>query len=369
MNPFYAPDFQSLQMSPMRAALEPTSLYRPRDTGYLGIYNKPREKASPAIAPVIEGLKSGEAGTTGGEGRGTGFSSTSYAPPGTGLDALGYLGGVAGLATGIPGLSTLGGLAGAYAANQTLSQLGLPANVGYGQSALAATLGPTAGLFGVQGSQQSFDAALSQAIANSALGMTPDETAAIISDRLAAMQGPSIAQQYGAMVASGQMSPGMAFSSAINDLNTVGQLGEVLGAISPAPTVSEAVPQSMSGTAAVAESLGGSPSAPEGFSGGTGEQDPGGGWARGGYVPGKSGGMDDDVPAIIDGKQPARLSSGEFVFDAATVAALGDGNNQAGARKLDGLRKAIRQKAYGHEKQPPKNYSVGDLVRIYDRRR
>lgn len=92
-------------------------------------------------------------------------------------------------------------------------------------------------------------------------------------------------------------------------------------------------------------------------------------YAEGGYVPGKSGGMDDDVPAIIDGKQPARLSSGEFVFDAATVAALGDGNNQAGAKKLDGLRKAIRKKAYGHEKQPPQNYSVGDLVRMYDRRR
>lgn len=79
--------------------------------------------------------------------------------------------------------------------------------------------------------------------------------------------------------------------------------------------------------------------------------------------------MDDDVPAVIDGKQPARLSSGEFVFDAATVAALGDGNNAAGAKKLNQLREAIRQKAYGHKKQPPKNYSVGDLVRMYDRRR
>jgi hypothetical protein len=91
--------------------------------------------------------------------------------------------------------------------------------------------------------------------------------------------------------------------------------------------------------------------------------------AQGGYVPGGSGGMDDDVPAIIDGKGPARLSSGEFVFDAATVAALGDGNNTAGAKKLDGLRKAIRKKAYGHEKQPPQNYSVGDLVRLYDKGR
>ena len=92
-------------------------------------------------------------------------------------------------------------------------------------------------------------------------------------------------------------------------------------------------------------------------------------YAEGGYVPGNSGGMDDDVPAIIDGKGPARLSSGEFVFDAATVAALGDGNNTAGARKLDGLRKAIRKKAYGHEKQPLQNYSVGDLVRLYDKGR
>ncbi len=355
MNPFYAPDFQSLQMSPMRAALEPMPLYQPREAGYLGIYNKPREKASPAIAPVIEGLKSGEAGTTGGEGRGTGFSATSYAPPGTSLDALGYLGGVAGLATGIPGLSTLGGLAGAYTANQTLSQLGLPANVGYGQSALAATLGPTAGLFGVQGSQQSFDAAISQAIINGALGMNPNETEAILAERLAAMQGPSIAQQYGAMVASGQMSPGMAFSSAINDLNTVSQLGEVLGAIDRAAAPEPSTAPSVE-----------SPSAPNPSEVGSTPDTP---FARGGYVPGKSGGMDDDVPAIIDGKQPARLSSGEFVFDAATVAALGDGNNAAGAKKLDGLRKAIRKKAYGHEKQPPKNYSVGDLVRIYDRRR
>ena len=130
--------------------------------------------------------------------------------------------------------------------------------------------------------------------------------------------------------------------------------------------------------AASPESAAESDAGGEGEGGGGEGGGEGGGWAhgggifnflKGGYVPGKSGGMDDDVPAIIDGKGPARLSSGEFVFDAATVAALGDGNNAAGAKKLDGLRKAIRMRAYGHKRQPPKNYSVGDLVRLYDRRR
>ncbi len=116
------------------------------------------------------------------------------------------------------------------------------------------------------------------------------------------------------------------------------------------------------------DTVSGSDASGGGFSAGDGQQDPGGGWAEGGYIPGNSGGMDDDVPAVIDGKRPARLSSGEFVFDAATVAAFGDGNNAAGARKLDKLRKAIRTKAYGHPKQPPKNFSVGDLIRAYDRK-
>lgn len=130
-----------------------------------------------------------------------------------------------------------------------------------------------------------------------------------------------------------------------------------------------AVDAAFGNTAGLADTPSGSDaSGGGGFSAGDGQQDPGGGWAEGGHIPGDSGGMDDDVPAVIDGKRPARLSSGEFVFDAATVAALGDGNNAAGARKLNELRKAIRTKAYGHPKQPPKNFSVGDLIRAYDRK-
>jgi hypothetical protein len=52
------------------------------------------------------------------------------------------------------------------------------------------------------------------------------------------------------------------------------------------------------------------------------------------HVRGNAGGQDDDVPAM--------LSSGEYVFDADTVAALGDGNNTAGALKLDKMRANVR---------------------------
>ena len=45
------------------------------------------------------------------------------------------------------------------------------------------------------------------------------------------------------------------------------------------------------------------------------------------------------------------LSDGEYVIDAPTVAALGDGSTKAGARRLDDMRKQIRKSAYGHDKQ------------------
>lgn len=48
-----------------------------------------------------------------------------------------------------------------------------------------------------------------------------------------------------------------------------------------------------------------------------------------------SGGRADDISA--------KLSQGEYVFDAETVALLGDGDSKAGAAKLDELRKQIRQ--------------------------
>ncbi len=70
--------------------------------------------------------------------------------------------------------------------------------------------------------------------------------------------------------------------------------------------------------------------------------------ARGGYIPGEAPGQSDKVPAM--------LSDGEFVMDADTVSALGDGNNAAGAGALEKMRQNIRKhkRAAPAHKIPPK---------------
>jgi hypothetical protein len=57
------------------------------------------------------------------------------------------------------------------------------------------------------------------------------------------------------------------------------------------------------------------------------------------YVPdqGQGDGQSDDVDA--------KLSKGEYVFDAHTVSALGNGSNDAGAKRLDELRANLRKHA------------------------
>lgn len=72
--------------------------------------------------------------------------------------------------------------------------------------------------------------------------------------------------------------------------------------------------------------------------------------AKGGlaHVRGSSGGQADKVPAL--------LSDGEYVMDADVVSALGDGNNEAGAAKLDRMREDIRshKRSAPASKVPPK---------------
>ena len=76
-------------------------------------------------------------------------------------------------------------------------------------------------------------------------------------------------------------------------------------------------------------------------------------FSSGGYVPGIHGGMDDTIPAVTDGSQPAKLSSGEFVVPADVVSGLGDGNNQNGAQKLYDMMDRIRAFKTGDTQQPP----------------
>jgi hypothetical protein len=70
----------------------------------------------------------------------------------------------------------------------------------------------------------------------------------------------------------------------------------------------------------------------------------GGGIAR--LLRGPGDGVSDSIPAVISngmakGGQPAKLARGEYVIDARTVAALGNGSTDAGAERLDKMRKKI----------------------------
>jgi len=76
-----------------------------------------------------------------------------------------------------------------------------------------------------------------------------------------------------------------------------------------------------------------------------------GGIAGGYYLGGATDGMADEVPANIDGKQPAKLSDGEFVVPADVVSHLGNGNSEAGAQRLYEMMDRIRKARTGTAKQ------------------
>ena len=77
-----------------------------------------------------------------------------------------------------------------------------------------------------------------------------------------------------------------------------------------------------------------------------------------GKVPGQGHGMEDNVyMPIVErqaGNQVATLavSPDEYVVDAHTMSALGNGNADEGARYMDSMVKNIRKKAFGTDKQP-----------------
>lgn len=74
---------------------------------------------------------------------------------------------------------------------------------------------------------------------------------------------------------------------------------------------------------------------------------------QGRYLKGPGDGMSDSIPATIDGTEQAALASGEYVIPADIVSALGNGDNDAGAKVLDAMIAKIRQAKTGKTSQPP----------------
>ena len=75
------------------------------------------------------------------------------------------------------------------------------------------------------------------------------------------------------------------------------------------------------------------------------------GLKEGKFLDGKTDGMADEKPAMIDGKQPAALSDGEFVIPADVVSHLGNGNSDAGAKVLEDMMARVRKARTGSTKQ------------------
>jgi hypothetical protein len=147
------------------------------------------------------------------------------------------------------------------------------------------------------------------------------------------------------------------FFGAVEDLGTVGQLGAVLDArdlnrTSGPPPTEYATYETPSWDAGASHSGGTEYGAGAQAAAESGGYNGSGMFAKGGYLKGGTEGQADRVPAL--------LSHGEYVIDAPTVAALGGGNNDAGAKMLDHMRKVIREISYGTKKQPrPVSVEIG----------
>lgn len=84
------------------------------------------------------------------------------------------------------------------------------------------------------------------------------------------------------------------------------------------------------------------------------------------YLQGITDGMEDKIKTTIDGKQDALLSHGEFVIPADVVSHLGNGNSDAGAKKLYQMMDRVRQARTGTKQQGkqinPDKYMPGGQV-------
>lgn len=87
------------------------------------------------------------------------------------------------------------------------------------------------------------------------------------------------------------------------------------------------------------------------------------------YLDGPTDGMADEIDTSIDDEQPAKLSHGEFVIPADVVSHLGNGNSEAGAKKLYEMMDRVRMARTGTKEQGkeinPDEFTMGGLANLY----
>jgi hypothetical protein len=69
-------------------------------------------------------------------------------------------------------------------------------------------------------------------------------------------------------------------------------------------------------------------------------------------VDGMGDGMDDMVPAKLEGQDDVLLSDGEFIVPADVVSGLGNGSSKAGSDRLYDMMDRVRQMRTGTTEQP-----------------
>ena len=82
-----------------------------------------------------------------------------------------------------------------------------------------------------------------------------------------------------------------------------------------------------------------------------------------GMVSGIGDGMDDMIPATLEGDQDVVLSDGEFIVPADVVSGLGNGSTDAGSEALYEMMDRVRKLRTGKEEQP-KQVPQGDMLPV-----
>lgn len=283
-------------------------------------------------------------GTGGGTGEGTGGATGDGTGVGTGTGGGSGAGTGAGSGTGGTGTGTgSGGVTGGLTtASQALSYGSRGASSGSSTGALPKSLNPTY-LSAAPAEDSTMNLGQLKQLYPQLSGVDP-RLLQILTGRsksgLSADQGGGATSFSGTNLitpsagfparASGQSQAGVTAFAPTNDLmNNSYDAMSAAGLRSLGALPSGGSPYGLKGGGKV-ENRNSAPHIPEFITGKTGH-----------YVDGKGDGQSDDIPAM--------LADGEYVFDADTVSALGNGSSKAGAQLLDHFRESLRE----HKRSAP----------------